>query len=214
MASPKEPHIFDDPNFDPDLIDEKYQNFFSNDVKNTIDKSNKLLGEATPIYMFLPEIPEQLYNYNPKLKLIVLLRHPVERAVSHYCMERNRGNESRSFLARLLRDAKNRELDSSMRVHSYLSRGDYSFQLKELLRWFSRDQILLVDFEELNNNHEKCLTKVFEFLDVNPGFRVEAEQVFSTPNKNIPKWIISILNTVFFKRIASYRKLVTAEKVD
>ena len=52
-----------------------------------------ILGEATPNCMFVLGIGRDLQRYNPDLKLIVLLRDPVERAISHYYMEKGRGRE-------------------------------------------------------------------------------------------------------------------------
>ena len=92
MASPKEVHLFDSPKYSddwtPEQIDERYRSFFDHcgDVS--------IRGEATPIYMFLPEIARELARYNPELKLLVLLHDPVERALSHYYMEKNRARNT------------------------------------------------------------------------------------------------------------------------
>ena len=147
MASPKEVHLFDSPKYSddwtPEQIDERYRSFFDHcgDVS--------IRGEATPIYMFLPEIARELARYNPELKLLVLLHDPVERALSHYYMEKNRGKEHRPlwlalakepFRLRRCKDA--RAYGSEMRVFSYRRRGLYSLQLRNLYRFFDRDRIL------------------------------------------------------------------------
>ena len=88
MASPKEVHLFDSSTYSRgwsgQRIDEHYRPHFEQRAGAAIR------GEATPIYMFLPGIASELKRYNPDLKLIVLLRDPVERAISHYYMEKNR----------------------------------------------------------------------------------------------------------------------------
>ena len=85
MAKPKEPHLFDAEEFDEAGLDDNYSKFFDH------FKGEAILGEATPIYMFLPEIAKRLHTYNPDLKLLVILRDPVDRAISQYSMSQSRG---------------------------------------------------------------------------------------------------------------------------
>jgi hypothetical protein len=60
-------------------------------------KQHKLIGEATPIYMYWKEAPERIREYNAKMKLIILLRNPIDRAYSHWNMERSRKLETLPF---------------------------------------------------------------------------------------------------------------------
>ena len=156
MAAPKEVHLFDSPKYSrawtPEQIDERYRPFFDHCAGATVR------GEATPIYMFLPGIARELKRYNPELKLIVLLHDPVERAVSHYYMEKNRGKESRPlWLALLSEPVRLRRCKdacahgSAMRVWSYRRRGLYSLQLRNLYRFFDRDRVLIVRTRDLPN---------------------------------------------------------------
>ena len=97
MSSRKEVHLFDAPEYSndwtPEQIDERYLPFFAHCA------GARTRGEATPIYLFFPEIARELKRYNPELKLIVLLRNPVQRAISHYYMEKNRDAEHRPPVA-------------------------------------------------------------------------------------------------------------------
>ena len=135
MANPKEVHLFDAPDYSsdwsPEEIDERYRRSF----------------EHCPGVVVRGEVACELERYNPELKLIVLLRDPVERAVSQYCMERDRGDEhlplwlalsSEPFRLHRCRDA--RQPDSAMRRHSYRRRGLYSLQLRNLYRFFRKDR--------------------------------------------------------------------------
>ena len=135
--------------------------------------------------MFLPGIAGELGRYNPDLKLIVLLHDPVERAVSHYYMEKNRGKEHRAFWLALLsepvrlrrcKDA--RASGSAMRVHSYRRRGLYSLQLRDLYRFFDKDRVLILRTRDLRTHHHVVLRRVFAFLGVSEDVRVEPEIVF------------------------------------
>ena len=183
MALGKETHLFDgkkfDDNWSADEISNKYECYFPNSA------SADLMGEATPIYLYFPEIAERLSNYNPDLKLILILRDPTERAYSHYLMEYERGNESKPFWLALLlesyriaRDDNPRDESSSQRRHSYRSRGCYTRQLENLLNHFPQQQILVLRNEELRCDHAETLKRVFDFLGV-PETQIESRTIFS-----------------------------------
>lgn len=183
MADPKEVHLFDAPDYSgdwsPEEIDERYRPSFAHCPGAAIR------GEATPIYMFLPEVARELERYNPELKLIVLLRDPVERAVSQYCMERDRGDEhlplwralsSEPFRLRRCRDA--RQADSAMRRHSYRWRGLYSLQLRNLYRFFRKDRVLVIRTRDLLQHHDAVLRQVFAFLGVSGDMRIAPGMIY------------------------------------
>ena len=126
----------------------------------------RILGEATPSYMFVPEIGCDLKRYNPNLKLIVLLRDPVERAISHYYMEKHRGRERRPLWLALLGEPfrLNRCRDGRVRASvthrcSYRTRGLYSLQLLNLYRFFDRGQVLIVRSSDLLERHDAVLRR-------------------------------------------------------
>ncbi len=139
----------------------------------------------TPIYMFLPKVAHELHRYNQALKLIVLLRNPVERAISQYYMEKSRGDEhlplwlallSEPFRLRRSRDAG--QADFAMRHHSYRRRGLYSLQLRNLYRNFDRDRVLIIHTQDLLQRHDHILRHIFAFLGVSGGVRIAPEMVY------------------------------------
>ncbi len=98
MARNKEVHFFDQDEFfeggEPSY--DQYTKAFPDYT------GQKLVGEATPSYMFAPHVAERLHRYNPALKLIFVLRDPVERAFSHYSMVVKAGVEPLPFGEALL----------------------------------------------------------------------------------------------------------------
>ena len=180
---PKEVHLFDSPiyssDWTPEQIDKRYGSRFAH------CSGVRVLGEATPSYMFVPEIGRDLQRYNPDLKLIVLLRDPVERAVSHYYMEKGRGRERRPLWFALLREpfrlrrCRNGRVKGSVTQRcSYRTRGLYSLQLRNLYRFFDRGQVLVVGSRELLERHDEVLRRVFAFLGVSEHVRMAPEVVF------------------------------------
>jgi Sulfotransferase domain len=160
---------------------DRYHSFFPNYSHQPV------VGEATPIYMYFPWIAERIKTYNPSMKLIILLRHPVERAYSHYQMERARGWEWLPFSLAIRLEAwrlhlakRDRSERSSLRTHSYGDRGFYSRQIHNLQRYFPSEQMLILLNEDLQNNHHETLQRVYEFLEVDRDVNIPApERVLS-----------------------------------
>ena len=210
MSSRKEVHLFDAPEYSsdwtPEQIDERYLPFFDHCGGAAIR------GEATPIYMFLPGIAHELKRYNPDLKLIVLLRDPVERAISHYYMEKNRSEEHQPLWLALLsepirrrrcKDA--RQAGSAMRRHSYRRRGLYSHQLHNLYRFFDKDRVLVVHTRDLLQRHDVVLQRVFAFLGVSGHVRVAPEIILKGDRGDRPhhavSWLLKLSYLAEFVRL-------------
>jgi len=201
MAHPQEPHVFDAEDFSERTIDANYLPFFEH------HDGERLLGELTPIYLYWPEIAERLHRYNPNLKLLILLRDPVDRAISQYAMSLHRNLEGKPLLLALLLESsrlrKHRNYqgkDSSLRNHSYMDRGNYSEQLKNLFRWYSKDQVMVLSSEQLMHQHSDTLRKVFEFLEVEEGVKIQRQLVFQSKGYKPDQLVLFILRLVFWRQ--------------
>lgn len=167
----KEAHVFDAPDFDeragPKQLDVAYLPLFEDAA------ADALHGDATPFYLFHPRVVARIARYNPSIRWIILLRDPVERALSQYHMERARGNESRPFwLALLLEPWRLRgHVDdfawgSPLRRYSYRARGDYARQLEVLHAHFPKAQVLLLRSADLMHEPQATLGRVCRFLEI------------------------------------------------
>jgi hypothetical protein len=112
-----------------------------------------------------------LKKYNAALKVIVLLRDPVERAISQYQMERARKNDRLPlWLALLLEPLRlmlaGQNLTHAQRCYSYIARGMYADQLLRLRQNFPDNQILIIENEELRKQHSQTFRRVCEFLSL------------------------------------------------
>jgi len=186
MAS-REGHVFDSPDYSPAWTPEEIDARYARRIERR--PATAVCGESTPIYLFLPDVASQLHRSSPSLKVIVTTRDPVERALSHYAMERARGNEHRplwfALLAerwrlRLCSDPKGPE--SAARRHSYRSRGLYSGQLRNLFAVFPPRQVLVLRSDDLLRRHDETLENVFAFLGVSVSVRIPPEAVFKGPD--------------------------------
>ena len=139
-----------------------------------------ITGEASPYYLFHLHVPARVHTLLPDVRLIVLLRNPVERAYSHYHHEVSRGYETLSFEAavaqepqrlageeaRMRRDPQYLSLPHQR--YSYLARGLYLEQLERWLRYFPRERFLILQSEVFYRDSEASLRSVCEFLDLPP----------------------------------------------
>ena len=183
MAEGKEVHLFDAPEFNSEWsVDEINQRYVAHFQAAT---DGQLLGEATPIYLYWPEIIPALHQYNPDLKFVIMLRDPAERAISQFIMETGRGTEHRPlWLALLLEAARirrdpTRDANSARRCHSYRTRGLYAEQLTVLRRYFPDQQILIIENNELIEQHTRTLARVCRFLGVADDKLPEPARVFA-----------------------------------
>ena len=98
------------------------------------------------------------------MKFVFLLRNPIDRAYSHWTMESNRKRESHSFLKAIKRELKYRSTPD--RTRSYIRRGLYSHQITRFIELFGKDQILLLKYDDYNQNQKESIGSVLSFLGV------------------------------------------------
>ncbi len=137
-----------------------------------------ITGESSPYYMFHPLAAQRIAHDLPEVKLLVLLRDPVERAYSAHTHESARGFESEPFERALelepVRVAGEKEkmladpgYESQHWQHNaYVTRGQYVEQLEHLASVFGRDRMHVVDSDEFFAEPRPAFDEVCEFLDL------------------------------------------------
>lgn len=173
----KEVHFFD--NFASGTL--RYRAYFPTSAyKRHVKRSrglDLLTGEATPYYLFYPPAPARVRKAVPNVKLIALLRDPVDRAYSHYHHEVRNGTETLSFSEAIEREAERLggewekigrgAYDSlSHRRYSYLSRGVYVDQVRNWRACFPEEQLLILRSEDLFADTSGVLERTAGFLDL------------------------------------------------
>ncbi len=130
----------------------------------------KAIGEFDPDYLYFPYVPERIFkDLGPKIKFIVILRNPVDRAYSHYKMSVKKGFENLEFLEAIAQEpsrlkSKKREDKNNF---SYINRGMYDEQLKRYLKFFPKENFLFINYdEEFNKDLSLTLKKIFSFLAI------------------------------------------------
>ena len=157
---PKEIHFFDNKeNCNKENCNiEKYYKYF--------DTKKKFKGEKTPSYILIRNCIDNIYKYLPNIKLIILLREPVQRCFSQYNMNVQKGYYKKSFIETINID-KNIKLEQIENHGSYLlQRGFYIDQIKYVLSKFPKENVYIGISEEFRKNPSK-LNEVIEFIGAN-----------------------------------------------
>jgi hypothetical protein len=135
-----------------------------------------MTGEGSPYYMCHPHAPRRIAELLPDARLVILLRNPVDRAISHYFHSFRNGREPLSLpdalaaeegrigahYARMCRDPAYNSRDH--RWYSYKARGHYREQLETVFEHFSREQVLIQKSEDF-------------FADPRHAFRLVCEHI-------------------------------------
>jgi hypothetical protein len=137
-------------------------------------------GEATPYYLLHPLVPARVAGTLPDVRLIALLREPVERAYSHYQLMRRGRRERLSFAEAIAAEDKRLagEVEQILadpayrsrkhRNFSYVTRGLYAEQLERWFEHFPRERLLVLRAEDLLARPAETYAEVLAFLGLQP----------------------------------------------
>ena len=181
------------------------------------------IGEASPYYLFHPEVPQRVLATLPDVRILCLLRHPTERALSQFRHEHRFGYETEpSFRnaweleARRLAGAE-RVLSERGGVHaahnhsSYTSRGDYAPQLERWIELFGRERIHVICSEDLFRETRTAMRGLYPFLglpDIDLGVFPHSN---STAPADVDPELRSALDEHFRPRIEQLEQLLGRE---
>lgn len=140
-----------------------------------------ITGEATPC-IISPHVWDRIFEHFPKIKLIVILRNPIDRALSHYYhLQRSLAWERRAFESAIasemevIRAMENPTLADETFYeieYGYLLSGLYVCFLEKWMNIFPREQFLILRSEDFYTDPSVQMQKVFDFLNL-PDYRLE-----------------------------------------
>ena len=178
-AMVKELHFFDK-NFNKGLL--WYRAHFPSSIQKYsyqfTHKQSFVTGEASAYYLFHPHVPKRVAKLLPHVKLIAMLRNPVDRAYSQYNFEVDLGRETLPFedaiereeeriskeKEKMLADESYVSFDYSR--YSYLSRGIYADQLQTWMSLFPKKQFLMLKSEDFYADPVNALEQTSKFLNL------------------------------------------------
>lgn len=165
-------------------------------------------GEASTNYAKYPTfqgVPERMHALLPEVKLLYLVRDPIERALSHYAHNRVAGRESRSV------EVAFRPVEES----HYLQTSRYYAQISRYLDYYSREQLLVLESERLRAARMDVLRDIFAFLNVSPEVDAStfAKEYHTTSGKLRPGVSTFLQETALGRALSSVGRAVLPQEV-
>ncbi|HZG01327.1 MAG TPA: sulfotransferase [Chitinophagales bacterium] len=166
MSSVKEPNFFSFPdiaaqklyyNVKPVSDWNRYTELFSS------ANGAKAIGEASVSYLFYPDAAARLHEAFPTARIVIVLRNPVERAWSHYMMDRKLNLVSRSFEDVVTGDK------NALHYQQYVKLGLYAKQVETYIRLFGRAKVFIGLHDDMKKDFNAFAENVCCFLDVVPS---------------------------------------------
>ena len=173
--------------------------------ENSFDTNKKIIGEKTPSYNYLQFAMNRIYNYNPNIKLILILREPISRAYSQY-------NMCLQFLNKTLHDVSDSQLFSDFEKEEninlssitnngnyFIARGKYDEIITFILSKFPRKNLYIGISEEIKTNKQKYYNEILNFLGTTNTIDIDLNKdtnikLYARP---IPKQLEKKLYTIY-----------------
>ena len=222
MSPLKEPHYFS-----TDIIPSKFrtqyrkmlpvdiEEYLASDLKGNINaafirkqehyfrlfqnvRNEKAIGESSTSYMISKTAAQNIYDFDPKAKIIIMLRNPTERAYSHYLMNYKSGSVTGSFKEELEKDIQAMPKGWGI-TRLYADHGFYYDQVKRYLDLFGPDQVKIIFMEGMGSNTQQTVRDVYRFLKVNENFifeNYERHNVAMIPRSSFARFILDKANII------------------
>jgi Sulfotransferase domain len=158
----------------------------------------RAVGEASTSYLFGSKVPPRIAQALPSVRLIAVLRNPIDRAFSNYWHSVRSGLETLSFEQAIEREAeRSKAIEGTpleeVKPYSYVARGFYHAQIARFLAVLARSQLAILTFDDLTTATASVVRDVYRFLGVDHSFvppHLDLVENRSVPNgaKMDPKW--------------------------
>ena len=197
MSSIKEPNYFSNQDislqnlfYEETIIEslEDYHKLFPE------DKTVKKYGESSVSYLFYKSVPKKIYQYNKRSKIIILLRNPIERAYSHYLMDRRLGLVNQEFSDIF-------EKKSGIFFQQYFKLGNYTNQIKRYIDIFQEDNIHIIWYDKFKEDVAQEVSKVYQFLSVDQDFKFNLNREYNKSLITNNKIVLAIYSVRSLRKI-------------
>jgi len=208
FSTPKELHYFTGneyeqvPRVKPDL--DSYLDKFAD-----IPPDCSVLAEGSVWYLYSEFAVQRIYKFNPDSKMIVMLRRPDEMVYSQHSMHLQTSYESEfDFKRAWNRSLKMDENDSTPenRLLQYTNIASYGDQLERVFKYFSKDQVHVIIYDDFCTDNMMCLADLCQFLNIDINFEFELH-VTNENKVNKSRRIGEFTSKPPLALVSSYRKI-------
>lgn len=210
----REIHFFEDPNYDPDKVCQLQDLFAERETQ-------QLRGIKRPRYFAAPECPARLQKHCPTARLLLVLRHPIDRAVSAYFHYMKYGFIPVKSVEEGLRHILHHRYDAQYPGgREIIEFGFYGRYLERYLHHFSKEQISVILFDDLQKEPLSTMQTIYKALGLNESYVPQSldkkpqASIYSLPRLWWRSWRNPLIYQYDAKRTRSYRKSTgTAVKI-
>ncbi|MFO1261177.1 MAG: sulfotransferase [Sphingomonadaceae bacterium] len=128
------------------------------------------MGEASPLYLWAPDAPKRIKARLSDVKMIAVLRNPIEQAFSHYLYARAQMVEPFDDFDAALKAEPKRFADHWQPLFQYSTFPRYAEQLKRFYAEFPKEQLKIFLYEDYRGDPKTMLSQIYEFIGVDPAF--------------------------------------------
>lgn len=233
MSNPKEPNFFVfegtklPPFSGPAPSEVLYQRLYQNTITDWESyqalfdgvSDEIAIGEASVRYLYFPQAPEKIKKYIPDVKMIVMLRNPVDRLYSHYVMNIRHLLEPLPLEEALKQEEERIQNNWGWDWH-YTRVGMYAQQIERYLNYFQPEQLKILFYDDFRQDPLGVMKDIYHYLGVNdsfvPNIERQKNQGYWPKNKSIHQFLYTSNNLKYFlEKILprpAYQKLIQTLK--
>lgn len=183
---------------------DNYYKFFSN------YDDNKICGEYCNLYLYDKNTLLRIKNHYPDTKIIICLRNPIDRMLSHYLFRNSTGSEEFTDINKKIIDDLNIFSDKPKKT---IQCSLYYTPIKNCFEIFDKDKVLIIFYNDIKNKPKGTIKKLYSFLEVTPDFTpTSTGKKINITTKDAKKisWLPALLNTL--TKIINNKKLAFIKK--
>lgn len=206
----KEPHFFACPEvkntyYEESFVDEidDYLSLFSESSKG------QKAGDFSTSYLHREKAARRIKNMCPDAHILIVLRDPVERAISHYLMDVRDGYQDNSLLDCISREG----IDNECFYREYIDVGMYSGQVERYKNIFGDRRVKVLMFNDLVNETDKTLYEIEHHIDVDKNVNIKTDKNYNNYQRIKYEPIKTLLNSGFVKKISQNIPVRIREKM-
>jgi hypothetical protein len=154
------------------------RNYFTPDINDYLALFSSrgtasAVGEVSPAYLASTAVAPRIASFNPDMRLIAVLRNPVDRVRARFLARRRDGLEPATELGSALARERGSPLDLSDTAGTYLAAGFVSHVLEGYYRRFAPEQLSVHLYDDLVADPAGLMASLFTFLGVDAGHAVD-----------------------------------------
>jgi hypothetical protein len=183
------------------------------DYLKEFDTKNNIIGECSVSYLYYKNSACNIFKFSPNMKIILILRNPIERAFSSYNLLKKQGRENKNTFEEALQIEKERIKNGWEMMWHYKNVGLYYEQVKEYYKLFPKENIYIVNFDNFVTNPLGSINKIVEFFGLEIDKQIKTNYSVNSSNsvvflkneriKSLLKWLIPEHQIYKLKKISN-----------